>query len=362
MTSTPNLHGGNLRYACEKYGGRMDEWLDFSNNINPFGLPDAELDSLWSDARQDLKNYPDPEYLELRNLLAERHELSRINIWPFNGTNDAIHALASLWRSKDASIPAPSFREYFRAAKINNCPIEEPLFWNGSGKRSQDIASLIPLNGICFVGHPNSPTGEMLDIEELMTLSDFAEKRNSLLVVDEAFLPFTSSAENNSMIHTLPQKTNLVVLRSLTKTHALPGIRLGYVVAHEKIISQLQTLVPSWNVNTLATAIGANLNKYENIIEEQIKYVVAESKWFYKELGLISKVEARPSVCNFFLCKLVDCKMTVQALQDRLANDRILIRDCSNYPGLTDQHFRLAVRQSEENDRLFHRLKEILNR
>lgn len=363
---TTPAHGGDLEAAQIQFGGDASRWIDFSNSINPWGLPDERLRALMSESVSDLRVYPDPAYRRLRAALAAYHDIEPECIWPFHGSVAALYAIANLYAGRRALAPAPSFREYKQAADANGLLCDEPRFWRPTSSvpaRADAIdawSTSIPRDGLVILGHPNSPTGSILDEEQLDLLQERIQNRGSLLVLDEAFLPFVADETAVTRLFAASKSEGLVVLRSLTKSHGLPGIRLGYAVAAPPLIERLRAVSPPWSVTPLASRLAAELPSLAPMIREQLAMLREETSNFYERLSALKGLVVHPSCCNFFLCAVTAAGLDAPVLRERLARRCLLIRDCSDYPGLTRRHIRIAVRRPEENAVLLDALREEL--
>jgi threonine-phosphate decarboxylase len=360
----PNLeisppHGGDLERAIARFGGERAEWIDFSNSINPWGIPDARLRELTERSVPLLREYPDPEYVRLREALARYHGIAPECIWPFNGSVAGFYSVAGIFADAPSVAPAPSFREYAHAAAAHGLSCAEPILW-AAPHEDDSWLEAIPENGVFFLAHPNSPTGGILSRELIERILETARARSTTVLLDEAFLPFVMTAARHSLLEAAATTENLIVLRSLTKSHALPGLRLGYAVTMPATISRLRAVTPPWSVGPLATVVAEALPDLEPLIQAQLADLAVEAAWFRDQLRALRFVRVSPSCCNFFLCELMTDRLDASALKEQLCRRHLLIRTCSDYPGLGSLHFRLAVRRREENERLIAALGEIV--
>jgi len=253
-------HGGNLAWAADVAGCPASAILDFSASISPLGPPKSILEAITSQLG-NLRHYPDPNYGELRLALSHFHELPSEWILPGNGSAELLTlAGKELAQFAGTFLMTPAFGDYYRAlvacdAKVLEFPLMSPelkplLSTQNSGHykgywkeyRTQELGLII--------NNPHNPTGRLFSrLEILSYLEEFA-----LVVVDEAFMDFLSPSEEESLIGMVQQYPNLVILRSLTKFYSLPGLRLGYALAHPERLSKWQLWRDPWPVNTLAAA------------------------------------------------------------------------------------------------------------
>jgi len=361
-------HGGNLRALAEKAGRPAAEILDFSASVNPLGPPEW-LRAVISRHVETLVHYPDPDSSSLAEALARRHGVTRKEVVVGNGSSELLYALprafggcgsagaspspngsagASPSRPR-AAIPVPSYIDYADAARaagldVETCPLAESA---GFELDSDALGSMLRGAEAVFIGQPNNPTGLLLERESLCR---FAESHPStIFVVDEAFADFVEGYETLAS----GRPANVVVLRSMTKFYAIPGIRLGYLIADARIAGKVRELLVPWSVNTLAQAIGEAALADDEYERRSRAFVAEQRESLRRALSQIPGLAVYPGRANFLLARLDRTDIDAPRLADALLrNDGIAIRDCSNYEGLDPRFFRVAVRTDEENDRL----------
>lgn len=309
-----------------------------------------------------LARYPNPQYPRLKQQLARHHHLDPDWILPGNGAAELL-----TWAGRDlASLEAvylirPAFGDYGRALSAfgaHEQPISMPLASAASGQLdwltmvAQDLQHDPAWCGL-LLNTPHNPTGFVIPQTVLETLlSQFA-----LVIVDEAFMDFVSPAEQQSLIATVDHWPNLIILRSLTKFYSLPGLRLGYAIAHPDHWQRWQQWRDPWPVNALAAAVVDVLQDHD-FQQRTWHWLAAARPALFQALQAIPGLQPWPGQANYLL---VQCDRSVTALQrDLLQHDQILIRDCISFPELGDRYFRVAVRLPEENERLVTALRRAL--
>ncbi len=349
-------HGGNIMKLALAAGKPMQEILDFSANINPLGAPDW-LRPLISSCVSSLVHYPDPHCTELKNAIAERFDISPDEVIAGNGSTEILYLLPRVLSASRAIIPVPSYLDYASAVELSGMQVEKmPL------KEEEEFVLNIPqlaakLRGaeMVIVGQPNNPTGFFCNDNELRKLA--LEHPDTTFIVDESFINFIEGAQ--SLIKDRP--SNVVVLFSLTKFYAIPGLRLGFAVADGRIIEQLYKIMPPWTVNTIAQAVGAAAVKDMDYATKSKKLVLEERQWLQNELGNMPGLKVYPGSANFLLVKINRKDKSAPQLAEKLLKDGIAIRVCDNFAGLDEQFFRVAVRTREENIRLCAALANALD-
>jgi threonine-phosphate decarboxylase len=349
-------HGGNLTPATLATGLTRQDFLDFSVNINPLGPPDCVQD-ICSRSIDFLGEYPDPDYGELKKVVADAVGVSTDWIAMGNGSTELIYLLPHLIApGKEAVIVSPCFSEYeraFRQADISvrhftldpsdnfNLPVDQFLF---------QLRQYPDLGGI-VIGSPNNPTGNLLAEDAFRTLSVYCEKRGIFLIVDETFIDFASP--QRSFIKHIATARHLILIRSMTKFYSLPGLRLGFAIMNPESVRKLEAHQPPWSVNGLAKAIGMALVMDKKYCEQTRYFIQREKNFLYENLQKISAIEVFPSDANFILFRLLaENEDKAKHFFEAFLFQGIVLRNCANFVGLDHSFFRLAVRSRKDN-RLF---------
>ncbi|MEM6520694.1 MAG: threonine-phosphate decarboxylase CobD [Cyanobacteria bacterium P01_D01_bin.71] len=354
-------HGGNLEWAAEVAGCSPFALLDFSASVSPLGPPASAIAAIHASLHQ-LSRYPNPDYPQLRQQLAQHHQLDPGWVLPGNGAAELL-----TWAGRDlAALDAtylltPAFSDYGRslaAFAANVLPLPLPLSeaetsdvdW--AAVFSHALKSASARRGV-LLNTPHNPTGLLLPLTIVETLlSQFA-----LVVVDEAFMDFLPPDQQQSLIGQIARWPNLIILRSLTKFYSLPGLRLGYAIAHPERLQRWQRWRDPWPVNVLAAAAATGLA--DRAFQQQTwQWLTAARPALWQALKAIPGLHPLPGQVNYLL---VRCDRSTSALQrELLQRDRILIRDCLSFPELGDRYFRVAVRLPEENQRLVTALQHAM--
>jgi L-threonine-O-3-phosphate decarboxylase len=331
--------------------------LDFSASINPLGPPPSALAAITAHLG-DLSAYPDPASMALRQALGAFHQVPADWILPGNGSAELLTwACRDLAQLRATHLMVPAFGDYHRALAAFSATVQtHALSVEPSRPTLQDWRPLISGSheGLLF-NNPHNPTGGLLSREYLLTCLDQFE----LVVVDEAFMDFLPISAQQSLLGEVMSHENLVILRSQTKFYSLPGLRLGYAIAHPQRLERWQQWRDPWSVNALAVAAGIAVLKDTAFQQQTLDWLPpARSQLFagLQQLGLLPL----PSVANYLLVA-ADCSVT-DLQQALLQEARILIRDCISFPELGDRYFRVAVRTPAENQSLLQALATVLPR
>ncbi|MEH2354289.1 threonine-phosphate decarboxylase CobD [Nostoc sp.] len=346
-------HGGNLAWAAALAGCPPDAILDFSASISPLGPPNSAIAAIKSQIG-NLKHYPDPNYSELRLALSHFHQLPPEWILPGNGSAELLTLIGRELAQLAATILiTPAFGDYYRTlaaynANVLECPLSLVTgHWSlflDKGQKTKDKGLLL--------NNPHNPTGKLFTRESILPyLEQFA-----LVVVDEAFMDFVLPNEEQSLIPVVQEYPNLVVLRSLTKFYSLPGLRLGYAIAHPDCLAKWQLWRDPWPVNTLAAAAAIAALQDTEFQQQTWAWLPPARNQLFQGLTEIPGLQPQASAANFLLVESQES--TSQLQQQLLKYHQILIRDCLSFKELGDRFFRVAVREECDNQRLLTALKE----
>lgn len=351
-------HGGDLLSARELYGSPENGFTDFSSNMNPLGPP-LSVKELCGEFWRHITGYPDPAVRELRSKLAFRYGIPEESILVGNGAAELIDLAIRVLKPRVTALARPSFVEYEEAVhKAGGTILDIPLLASHDFElQNEDLEKAAHQADAVFLGSPNNPTGRLVDPALLRPLIG---RKETQVIVDEAFMDFVPEEDRFTLIREAPESRDLLVIRSMTKFYAVPGIRLGFIVGHPERIAELRKLQVPWSVNGLAQSIGSAVLDEEEYAE-RTKRVVIEERTRLSESLIRLGLTVFPSVTNYLLFALPEgCGFTVKELQSRLGRKGVLVRDASLFQGLTPAYCRIAVKGREDNDRLVRELKECL--
>lgn len=366
---TPS-HGGDRTAFAALTGLTPRSLTDFSVNVRPEGPPDF-LQAALIRSMEDLAAYPDPHGETARLAIARKLGLDRACVLPGNGSNALIHTLLPVLREQlerkqrtpDVHILEPAFSEYAKAAKgfaihhhLAGADLL-PAFGALTGVR----------HGVVFAANPGNPSGIFVEPHEWCSL--FTSRPDLFFVLDEAFIDYVGEA--GSVIPLLRNNwpDNVVVLRSLTKFYAVPGLRMGYVVGPATLIDAVQTATPEWSMNSMALA--AMCTVMESPLALADASATRKANQQAREhlsgcLSAITGVRVMPSAANYVLFQVgTPALLGTNDLAFRLAKDHgLILRDCANYHGLEPaaEHswYRAAVRTTGDHLRLTEALRTAL--
>ena len=363
-----SLHGGNREALARRLGCRPEQLLDASASLVPFGPPwwlrRAVQRALKGTA---LTAYPDRQQWALRQAIADGHGLDPSQVIVGNGAAELF-----TWAARDAAavgsslVPAPGFADYTRALNTWQGVVRShrlPLHWSAQAPQAFPPWALESGEAL-WITNPHNPTGQLWSRASLEPCLE----RFALVVVDEAFLPLVPGGEAQSLIAMLQRYPNLVVIRSLTKLLAIPGLRLAYALGDPARLQRWQTWRDPWPVNGLAAAAGlawfADLERCERWQRRVQRWVDEEGAWLQRQLAALPGLQVMPSAANYLLIRGVgrDQPLSLQPLREALAlRHRILVRDCRSFEGLDATWLRLGYQSRRDDQHLVRAIRQELS-
>ena len=358
------VHGGDIYAAARELGRDPAEILDFSASINPLG-PSPHVWKAITATRHLLTHYPDPDCWDLRQALATFWHIDPEQIVVGNGSTELIEALPRALGIHRLLVVQPTFSEY-AAAMARAGGQATALYADRSDQYAIPIDRLCrvmetgrsdgrPIDGVVLC-HPNSPTGQACSADDVARLAKAARRRGLWLVIDEAFADY---CPERSVLPQAASWPHVVVLRSMTKFYALPGLRVGYAVAPHATIRRLRRQLPPWSVSVMGQAASlAGLNDAAHA-RKSLLFMARERERVRKLLTGLPGCVVMPTYTNYFLVELPRWRHA-RDITEQLRRKGLLIRDCSSVLGANSRSIRLAVRSVQDNDRLILTLSRLL--
>ena len=347
-----NIHGGDI------YSRQIR--LDFSVNGNPLGMPDAAAQAL-REAISHVGEYPDISAGALTEAVSRMlsgecgREIPREYLLFGNGASELFLAIVHALRPEQVVIPVPSFYGYEYAAEAAGSHIkyvylpEETGFCPGQ----ELLQALTPDTDLLFLANPNNPTGQLRNAEYLHRLLEHCRQRGITVVLDECFIEFCECdrKQPKSLLGKINQYENLLLVRAFTKSFAMPGVRLGYVVcSNPELREKLRKQLPEWNLSVFAQRAGiACAEQAEQYLRDTVEYVKTERAYLREGLEALG-IRVVSGEADFLLL------YTTQPIYEKFLQKGILIRNCENFRGLGKGYYRIAVKKHEENEVLLQEL------
>jgi threonine-phosphate decarboxylase len=352
-------HGGRVYEAARHLGGAPEEVIDFSANINPLGPPPGVLAAIEKSlAPANLRSYPDSH--AFISALAEKHGIAPDEIAVSPGSAALIFAALRAVLPATALVMEPGFDEYFRACASVEAEVARLRLTEKNGFEP-DFAALVRVIearqcDLLILNSPHNPTGRLYAREDLLALVELAEANDVAVLLDEAFIDYAPQA---SLLQVAATKSRFIVMRSLTKFYAIPGLRVGYAACAAGMAAAIREQFDAWPVSTIALEAGRAALAEEEYERETRRTNAQAREEFAAALREIG-VSVFPSDANFLLAKL--SRGSGEELARWLESSRILIRRCDSFSGLGDGYIRLAVRSREDNLRLVSLIETWLGR
>ncbi len=320
--------------------------LDFSSNVNPLGIPRSVRRSAGKNT--DLFSiYPDSDSNALRKRLERYTGIPSRQITVGNGATEIIYNFCRAFlQGKKVLIPAPTFGEYESAAKLEGAKIS--YFETMDLDRDiEELSRAIPGKQCVFVCNPNNPTGLLVKRKNMVRILEASRKNSALVFVDECFIELSDPSQ--SVAAELRRFDNLFVLRSLTKSFGLAGLRVGYGLGSRAMVDVLNRLKIPWNVSGIAQSAAVAALSEPSHLEKTRNLIARERAFLRDSISRIGGFQCLDSDANFML---VRSDLPARLLRKKLLGKKILVRDCSSFRGLGGRFVRIAVRTRRENRRL----------
>ena len=350
----------DIRYVSSLYGGFWNfDIKDFCYMTNPYFPPDELIESMGPRLRELVKSYPSTNWY-LSSLIAEPLGLTHEELVVANGASELINAITSRFVDHLA-VPVPTFDEFVNRAtsqgkRVSPYQLEGDFELDAEGfirhvQNSKANAALLI--------NPNNPTGALISRESMIYLME-SLRHLELVLVDESFIDFTSCDPAPSVIDMIMDYPNLIVLKSLSKTYGIPGLRLGYAASGNlDMVSDLRSHLPIWSINSLAQYFLEEIGDYQKQFADSCDDVRRATQLLFRGLQTIPYLYPYPTQGNFVLCRIL-YGLTAPELTARLLEEfRILINDCSGKKGLDSRFVRMASRTAEENAELVQSLQAL---
>ena len=315
--------------------------INFSSNVYNH-VDHSGLYQYLSRQMESIRTYPEPEPYSLEKVLAERFRLSSEEVCVTNGATEAIYLIAQTFRNQTSAILMPTFSEYADACRLHGHKVV-PIY---------NLNCLPDRGRLIWLCNPNNPTGELREKEVLTAC--IKQNRQRIFIIDQSYEFFTQKALLTA--REAAEFPNVILLHSMTKRFAVPGLRLGYITACKELLHEIRTQRMPWSVNQLAIEAGHYLLSSSQC-DIDISLLLKEKERLAQSLLSIGGMEIWPSDTHYMLVQLRMGKAA--ALKEYLATEQgILIRDASNFEGLNEHFFRIATQTPEENDKLVESIKK----
>jgi len=353
-------HGGQLCQIAERFGIPVSQLLDFSANINPEGPPPAVIPTLQASLEDpaSLASYPDIEQTDIRGALACYAGVSPNSIVVANGFVPILDAALRALKTSHCLMPVPAFVEYRTALTRAQVKITPHLLAPASNFGYDIEAMLAGGHDAILLANPQNPSGVLCSSQILLQLVARAADKNIVVLLDEAFIDYVPSESLGPYVERFP---NLIVFRSVTKFHGIPGLRIAYAVASSQLNKLVASELPPWPVTTLAAqAVIAALA--DGAYADRSRLVNRERRGLMQSRLNQLEIQSYNSAANFLLFRLPSGINSDLFWQRMIVDHHIVLRNCRNYEGLGDGHLRVAVRTEFQNEALLKAVRQNLRK
>ena len=352
-------HGGNIYDLARRLGCRLADIVDLSSNVNPLGPPPGLSDYL-SQHMDVIGSLPEVDNRGIIQDYAGMLGVLPDHIIAGNGTTQLIYSIPGVLKVKKVLIVGPTYSDYADSCRLHDVPFafhlcrEEQEFQPDIDGIEKNMAGADAV----FICNPNNPTGALISGERLKRLC--LRNPDVRFIVDESYLPFVIGGETESLVGCGLE--NVLVLLSISKIYRIPGLRVGFLVAAPVTIAAFAECMWPWSVNSLGqaavrflTAAGSALDTF---VTETRSYLDQQRRELRQRLHSIPGLKLYPSTTSFMLIRLPE-GLSAATVYLHLAKDRILIRNCSNFHGLSDRFIRISPKGPEATRRVAERLAEL---
>lgn len=355
-------HGGNVAALAKTLGCAVSEIVDVSNNVNPLGPPSGLMDHLKSHI-DHIQYLPEVDSAGINAMMADKLGIDCSGLTAGNGTTQFIYTLVPALEARRVLIATPTYTDYEDGCRMHGL---QPDYFKLEPEKNfvPDLDQLGRKAGsydAVIICNPNNPTGSLIQGEALKALC--RQHKETCFVIDESYLPFVAKARSHSLVPA--GLNNVVVLHSFSKIFRIPGLRIGFLISTPEIVARFHGLATPWCVSSLAQTaisyIAAHEAEMASFMDKTHCFIEKEKKRFVEALRPCSAVKPYPSSTSFVLIRLVH-PFTAKGIAAEMAAQRILIRDCSNFSGLSNRFIRIAMKRRSINDRVAHHLLELLAR
>jgi len=355
-------HGGNIYDLAAMLDCDPFEIIDMSSNVNPLGPLPGLVEELKRNIHRTTA-LPEVDAEGTVLAFAQRYNLDPQQVIAGNGTTVLIFSIPQVLDAKRALIFGPTYSDYADACSLHNVRFDYLMTRESSSFQPDMDAADQKVKGydLVFICNPNNPTGTLIPLEDLLQLC--RSHADTFFVIDESYLPFVDNSDQMSMVRS--GLSNVLILNSMSKIFRIPGLRIGFLISSDQTIQKFKPFLLPWNVNSLAQVAVDYLmrqrREVDAFIENTVLFLATESKLMSKAFQDVPAITLFPSKTSFLLSRLHG-KTTADDLCSHLAAAGILIRNCSNFTGLSQQFIRISLKTSKINRQLAEKTLKYLHK
>ncbi len=353
-------HGGNIFKTAHMLGCRPSDIIDMSSNVNPLGPPQG-LTEFIKERVDSIYCLPEVDAAEAGIAFAERNQISEKQVVAGNGSTEFIYSIPRVLKIKKALILGPTYADYADACTMNKTAYEYYTAKESNNFEHNTTLLNDHLDGFdaVFICNPNNPTGNLIPADNLEHIC--RSNPGTLFIIDESYLQFVNSAAEKSMVNRGIK--NIIVLNSMSKIFRIPGLRIGFMISSAAIIEKFRMAAMPWTMNSLAQAAVVHLMEKKDevglFIDQTRAFIHTEKKKFLAIFKAIAGIKLFPGQATFILAKL-EGRLKAGSACESLLQNKILIRNCANFVGLSDQFIRFSLQTGEANKKFAAKLASII--
>ena len=350
------VHGGQ--------GWRIPNIEDYSHNLNPFGPPD--IADYLKKASDDIGHYPDDRCENLKYVISKRFCVNTENIIIGSGSSDIIRMFPNTFMNPgdEAVISRPSFAEYSHQCEIVGAKvIYNELSESNDFRIDYDSLSdkITDKTKAVYICNPNNPTGRIEPRDKILKFVEQCEKRNVLVFLDETLLELVPDYDEISCAKCVNKHPNLLVAGSLTKSFAIPGIRIGFGFGSKEIIEEMDKVRMTWNVGQVEQTVASHLiGERMDYVHDAAKIMHDEAEWMYEKLKYVGFPIERPTDSYFFFTSVAQLGVDAPTFVRKMLENGIMVRDCSSFGPRFEQYIRFCVKDRDRNVRFMEAMERTL--
>lgn len=356
-------HGGQLRELATRFRVPEESLIDFSASIHPYPPSDFVVDALCEALRKRriLTEYPDMHYTALKRAIAIYAHVDVSSIAIDSGVMPLLSAAICALRPCKCLVPVPAFSEYRKTLCVSGVECCTLSLTQDSGFVLDGARAIQELKATgataLLLANPQSPSGKLMPAEQLLQLHKKAYELGVTTIVDEAFIDYMP---DESLAQWTANNAGLIVLRSLTKFFAMPGLRVAYAVATSEMSAAMESCIPAWPVGSMAAEAARMVLRDHSAITATREMNAVERAWLTDQL-LCLGLCIFPSAANYLLIKIDEDRDGFEFWRRLIIEHQVVIRACANFEGLDEHYFRIGIRTRSQNQLLVQALEAVLH-
>lgn len=363
LKKTDHFHGSDLEKIEAQYGIAKDAILPFGSNVNPLGISPLAKEALIQNVTC-IQDYPDRDYRELRQAISLYAGTNPAHTVVGGGSTELIRLFIELVNPEKTLIIDPTYSEYARDIGLNHGEIVSYHLKEENDFKLDPYDFLIELEpsvDLLVICNPNNPTSTAIPAEHLGMILRKCREYGIFVMVDETYIEFTENMSDITAVPLIQQHDNLVVIRGVSKFFASPGLRLGYALcSNQDMLEKIEANKNPWSINTFAIVAGKVMFSDEDYIKETKNLMKMEKNLIMSALSARKTIKLFEPEANFILVKLLKPELTSADVFEHCIKKGVMIRDCSDFNGLSDKFIRFCIMNPQDNDLLVNTLLEIV--